>query len=232
MQAKEMIESFYKTSCMSVLKLLLDDNDPQLPEYLKILKDFPNVLYSIGMQKPVTILINDCWNLVKNSSIQDNVRWLSVTNDDFVYRTNTWDLTMISELRLHGGYGISYGNDLLQGVNMPTTSIVSREIVEELGWLQMPSLTHLFGDNVWQTIGVNCNCLFYHPGIIIEHKHYFAKKALQDEIYLKTNSRAMYDVDQLAFTNWVMNQARMDIRKVKSLLEKLHASTNYVLPKI
>lgn len=212
-QCKEMIDSFLATSKMSTLKLLLDNDDPCLEEYFELCS---KVSFVVEERSTITKMINSHWE-----SSSDCYKWFSVTNDDFIYKTDCWDLKLIGNLKLFGGYGIAYGNDLLQGVNMPTTSVVSREIVNELEWLQMPRLTHLFGDTVWQTIGLNTKCLFYSPEVIIEHRHYMGNKAVQDDIYKKTNSREMYDRDTIAYMDWHVNDAKKDIEKVKNLLQKL-----------
>jgi len=212
-QCLEMVDSFLATSKMSRLKIYLDMDDPCLYEYLDLVSG--KVPCVIDQRKTITQIINEAQGFAPEC-----FGWFSVTNDDFVYKTDAWDVKLVGEIQLHGGIGIAYGNDLLQGVNMPTTSVVSREIVQALGWLQMPRLTHLFGDNVWKAIGQAAGCLHYRPDVIIEHKHYFGHKAQQDDIYKNTNSRAMYDKDGLAFHFWSTQEGIEDIRKVKNLLQK------------
>lgn len=210
-QCLEMVNSFLENSKMSTLKLYLDMDDPCLDEYLDLIGKKAG--YTFGDRKPVTQIINENWQYSAEC-----FKWFSVTNDDFVYRTNGWDLKLTGEILLHGGLGIAYGNDLLQGINMPTSSVVSREIVEVLGWLQMPLLTHLYGDNVWKDIGIMAKCLFYRPDVIIEHKHFFGRKAQEDDIYRNTNSKEMYDKDGLAYYQWLRGCAKEDIKKVETLL--------------
>jgi hypothetical protein len=210
----KMVDSFNATAKRSSLRLLLDVTDPCIDEYRDLLgKKVGNII--IDQQKPITQLINQSWNCP--SSI---FKYLSVTNDDFLYKTDGWDEKFVETL--DGRIGIVYGNDLAQGVNMPTCSTMSREIPEALGWLQMPRLTHLFGDTVWQMIGKEAKCLFYRPDVIIEHCHFFAKKADQDDIYKRTNSGQMYDLDTKAFLDWRATEARADIDKVKSLVVNNH----------
>lgn len=209
----KMVDSFLATSKRASMRLLLDMDDPCLDEYRDLLsKKVDNII--VDFQKPITERINQSWNCGKI------FKWLSVTNDDFVYKTDGWDQKLIDTL--DGRIGIVYGNDLCQGINMPTSSTISREIPEALGWLQMPRLTHLFGDTVWQMIGKEAQCLYYRPDVIIEHCHFFAKKADQDDIYKRTNSGKMYDLDTKAFLDWRAIEARADIDKVKSLVVNNH----------
>lgn len=208
-----MIESFNKTSKMSSLSIALDNDDPFLNQYVDLISD--KASFTIDIRKSTTEIINSKWKYAASC-----YKWLSVSNDDFIYRTDSWDLKLLSTLKLHGGIGIVYGNDLLAGVHIPTTSIVSREIVEALGWLQLPTLTHLFGDNVWHTIGQKSKCLFYRDDVIIEHMHVFGKKMESDVTHKETNSPDMYKKDEAAFLSWLFNESKNDILKVKEVVAK------------
>ena len=210
---------------MSTMRLLLDMDDPCLDQYREEIRGRVSVV--ISQRTTVTALLNENWRYAA-----DCFKFFSVTNDDFVYRTEGWDVKMTHSINWWGnGTGISYANDLLQGVHMPTTSIVSRDIVQALGWLQMPRLIHLFGDNVWKHIGQRCDCLWYHPEVTIEHRHFFARKAVEDEIYKRTNSKAMYDDDKANYIKWLYGEAPGDIDKVKRLVAVKQQFLSARLPK-
>lgn len=206
---KEMIQSFESNSVISDLYVMLDNCDPLLNDYSSCLRD-TKASYSITPR-------TSCTNKI-NAHINYNYEFMSVTNDDFIYKTPAWDLKLISEIKLSGKHGIAYGNDLCAGVHIPTTSIISREIVEALGWLQLPGLKHLFGDNVWGHIGNAIRCIYYCPDVIIEHHHVFAKKMPADGTYRYTNSNEMYAHDEKVFTEWITTQSKIDIQKVKAIL--------------
>ena len=203
-----MVDSFNATAKRSSLHLLLDMDDPCLDEYRLLVGGKVGSIV-VDFQQTITKLINSNWGFSA-----DCFRWFSVTNDDFVYRTDGWDEQLIAR-----GPGIAYGNDLCAGVNMPTTSIISREIVEALGWLQLPTLTHLYGDCVWKHIGTEAKCLFYSKDVIIEHCHYFSNKAVKDETYRRTNSDEMYSRDSEAFKKWKLERASDDVEKIKAVLK-------------
>ncbi len=210
-ECKRMVESFLETSNSSTIKLLLDMDDKTLEEYRDTIK---GVSYTIGFRKTTTELINDHW---KFSS--DCFKYFSVTNDDFIYRTKNWDTKLINSMIPNRGLGIAYGDDLLAGQAIPTTSIISREIVEALGWLQMPTLTHLFGDNVWAYIGKICKCLYYNPSVVIEHMHVFANKQERDDTFERCNSKKMYEIDSHAYGQWLIEQSQEDIKTVSQVLK-------------
>lgn len=205
---KEMIQSFEINSVTSDLYVMLDNCDQLLSDYISCLSD-TNINYSITPR-------TSCTNKI-NAHINYNYEFMSVTNDDFIYKTPAWDLKLISEIKLSGKHGIAYGNDLCAGVHIPTTSVISREIIKELGWLQLPELKHLFGDNVWNHLGKACKCLHYVENVIIEHRHVFARKMQEDDTFRHTNSAEMYDHDEKIFINWLTGQSKVDIEKVKSI---------------
>lgn len=207
----EMIDSFMKTSRISSLTIALDNDDPRLYDYIDVFKG--RVAYTIDIRKSTTEIINSKWRYCS-----DCYKYFSITNDDFIYHTDGWDEKLALMIRLHGGTGIAYGNDLLAKSILPTTSIISKEIVKAVGWLQIPTLCHLYGDNVWKHIGEQAGCLFYNDSVVIEHKHVFSGKMTADETHKESNARAMYVKDHNAFLEWLNNQSKEDIEKVKRLL--------------
>ncbi len=206
-----MIESFKETSTESTLVVLLDNDDPKLTEYQDTIKD---TAYTIEPRRSITDIINERFQSQKNE-----YEFFSVSNDDFIYRTSNWDTKLIETIEKRGP-GIAYGNDLLAGEVIPTTSIVSSQIVKALGWLQMPRLKHLFNDNVFKYLGQKCRCLYYMPEVIIEHMHFFNGKAEKDLTYEISNSMMMYKHDEEAFMEWVNKDAPNDVIKVRSAILK------------
>jgi hypothetical protein len=136
----------------------------------------------------------------------------SVTNDDFIYHTIAWDETLCRKKR------ICYGNDLLAGNAMPTTSCIDGNIVRALGWLQMPKLKYICGDSVWKLLGQYIGILNYVPGVITEHCHWSANKREIDSTSKKVNSPEIMQADNIAFRDWLHNDMRNDAKKVKNAL--------------
>ena len=210
-ECRRMLESFHATQKISMIRVCLDMCDPCLNDYMDICTPLAPLL--IDQRKKTTEIINGNWRYAP-----EHIKYFSITNDDFVYRTDSWDLKLVGEIALNGGKGIAYGNDLCAGANLPTTSVISRTIVEALGWLQMPTLTHLYGDNVWKHIGQSAGCLYHRQDVIIEHMHVFNKKMAPDATHQHTNSQGMYAKDEAAFAEWITLQAKTDIAKVKGIL--------------
>lgn len=136
--------------------------------------------------------------------------------DDHRPRTHGWDKAYLDALR-EMGTGIVYGNDLLQGENIPTQVAMTSDIVRALGYMAPPSLTHLYVDNFWKVLGNGADCLRYLPDVIVEHLHPVAGKAEWDEGYKRVNSRAMYERDAAAFDEWLSTSMLSDVAKVRAL---------------
>ena len=195
------LESFRKTSVCSDLLVFVDADDPQYEEYERVTADF-----RVNMTKKTTTeLFNWGFNL------RPNYEFYSCTNDDFVYQTPWWDEYLCQKGK------ICYGNDLHAKDAMPTTSCIDGDIVRALGWLQMPRLYYMYGDQVWKTIGHKLNALLYFPAVVIEHRHWSALKAEMDETYKTTNASSVYQHDDEAYRAWLHYQSDKDIAKIKGV---------------
>jgi len=200
----KMIKSIRETATGKwFLTLIVDIDDPQVKKYEKLVA--PNIMVLHSMDDFITTKINNVFRQF------NNFPFYHVTNDDFVYRTKGWDETLKNKNK------ISYGNDLFSNL-FPTTSVIDGDICRALGWLQMPSLKHLYGDSVWNVIGHHLNILKYKKEVVIEHEHYMNQKAKKDHIYEKTNSKEMYKHDDLAFRTWVSENMQSDCQQIRDAL--------------
>ena len=129
--------------------------------------------------------------------------------DDHLPRTQNWDKAFIQALGFNTG--IVYGNDLLQGENLPTAFGMSRDLVVELQGMTFPGCIHLFFDNFVKQLGIDLNYLKYLPDVIIEHLHPIAGKAEMDEGYARVNQPKWYEEDLLALQKYLRSQEYADL---------------------
>jgi hypothetical protein len=198
---RRFLDSFKLTSVCSKLVAIIDNDDIQKPQYLPLPVEF---IISDG--GTITELIN---NAFKSNPGYD---FYTVTNDDFVLKTPRWD-----EILCKPGK-ISYGNDLAASEAMPTMFTVDAVFPRTLGWLQLPTLNFMYGDNFWKELGTSLHCLKYHKDVINEHMHWCVKKSEIDETYKRTNSSETYTKDSVAFRYWLHNQKLTDVEKIKEAL--------------
>lgn len=142
-------------------------------------------------------------------------RAVASLGDDHLPRTPGWDTLMLDALDGMGGTGIVYGDDIGQGVNLPTAPVISTDIPAALGWLFLPSCRHLFCDNTWLDLGREAGCLAYLPGVVIEHLHYSRGASPHDQTYEET--RGTWQHDEAAYHAWRRDGMAADVDKIRSL---------------
>lgn len=136
--------------------------------------------------------------------------------DDHFPRTQGWDRLLLQALDAMGGQGIAYGDDMHQRHRLPTAPVISAGIVEALGWMCEPSLRHMYVDNVWRDLGLGAGCLAYVLGVVIEHLHPAAGKAVTDPTY--EASMAAWDADGEAYEQWRRDRMAADVGKVQAVV--------------
>lgn len=144
-------------------------------------------------------------------------RYLASLGDDHRPATAGWDLKLIEAIEQMEGAGFAYGNDLLQGRNMPTAWVASADVVRALGWMMLPTCQHMYVDNAILELGQACGRIAYRPDVVIEHLHPLAGKAEWDESYRQSNAAVRYRHDQAAFDAWRTEQIGDDAAKVAAL---------------
>ena len=147
-----------------------------------------------------------------------NYRALASFGDDHVPRTEGWDVQMLATLEERGP-GIAYADDLnprnYQGGPMVTAPVMSSQIVTALGWMCYPPLIHFYADNIWEDLGRDAGCLYWLPGIVIDHRHYTVTGEAPDATY--SQAHASWDQDQRAFFQWREHHRAGDSATVRKI---------------
>lgn len=142
-------------------------------------------------------------------------KYVAFMGDDHRPKTHGWDRILTEPLNIKPGF--SYGNDLLQGKNLPTAAVMSSSIVNTLGFMVPRTLKHFYFDNFWMDMGNALDSLNYFDDVIIEHIHPVAKKSEVDTTY--TEAWSVLDQDIEAYKIYLAEQFSQDIEKVKKLYE-------------
>lgn len=91
--------------------------------------------------------------------------------DDMVPVTHGWDSLLLAAIGERcGGCGIVYPDDGRRA-DIPECAVISRQIVDALGWVCPPGLQHWYIDNVWRDIGEAAGCLAYVREVTVRHCH-------------------------------------------------------------
>ena len=126
---RELIEAWEQTRTRAWLLVAVDDDDETLPEYRDVFATAPGwVTWKVAPRKRMCPTLNEY--AVPYAAMYDILGFMG---DDHRPRTQGWDHKLSMAIAQMGGTGISYGNDLIQGANIPTAVWMSSCIVETLG---------------------------------------------------------------------------------------------------
>jgi hypothetical protein len=135
--------------------------------------------------------------------------------DDHRPRTEDWD----GQIYQHASAGrVVYGDDLVQGPNLPTAVFLDSRIVKTLGHFVLPGQIHLWMDNYWKTLGEQLGALRYLPEVVIEHVHPITGAVPWDEGYIDANTSSNWENDERIYKEWIATQMPADIKALKAAL--------------
>ena len=200
------INALKENSVISDFCVAIDDDQSDLYPRLD------DVIYEVNPR----LRMNGTLNLVANK-YADKYKTIYFLGDDHLVKTKSWDRYLAEAINIKG-YGLAYGNDLLQGKNLATAVMMSTNIIQTLGFMAPPKLIHLFMDNFWMTLGLKINSLYYFDDVIIEHLHPYVGKAEMDAGYAEANSVEVGSADQKEFVRYLSEEFEDDLKKVMKLI--------------
>ncbi len=207
-RAFTLVSSFKDMSSISSILLVLDHDDEKLDQYRSI--PVPHIVY-----EPREYLVGK----LNRAALQfaDKYETITFLADDQVLKTVKWDKILKTYIDKKG-YGIAYGDDTIQGERVPTSAMISTNIIKSLGWMALPTSKHLYIDNTWKIIGQALEALYYDPEVVWEHHHFLNQKAEVDESYKFSNSEERYKEDGEAFKVWLETKATEQLTKLRQEL--------------
>lgn len=191
------------------LHIAIDDDDPELDGYLAI--DLPK--FATLWRGPRRRLGGTLNWLAPILAQRCNV--IGFMGDDHRPRSFGWDHQV--ERSIVAGDRVVYGNDLVQGQNLPTAVFMDSRIVLATGYFVLPGQIHLWMDNYWKTLGEQLQSLTYLPDMIIEHVHPITGKVGWDEHYVANNASHVWENDERIYKEWVATQMPADIAAIRAL---------------
>lgn len=213
---------FYKAfkeatdSNLTELIFCLDDDDVEYPR-------IEGVLYSVNHR----MRMNGTLNKVA-VEYAPYYKYIAFLGDDHRTRTSGWDHRLIQAV---GDFGITHGNDLGWAPklsDLPTSVLMTSNIIIELGYMAPPEFKHLYLDVFWREIGKKLNIFSSCHDVIIEHLHPQINKSVWDSGYVECNSQEIYDLDGAAWKKYSEGpRFQNDYEKLKRLQDRL---CNTVLP--
>jgi hypothetical protein len=212
----KLAEAFDQTCTASTsLLVAVDENDPTGNRYIGAMTATAKLVTPRAVVRLPSTTMVEALNQAALGAVNLHTA-LGFMGDDHRPRTKGWDAAYLEALR-ELGTGIVYGNDLLQGENIPTQVAMTSDIVRALGYMAPPALTHLYVDNFWKDLGQQAGCLRYLADVVVEHRHPYAGKAKWDDGYDRVNDIAMYERDEAAYEAYRDTRFFSDVAAVRAL---------------
>jgi hypothetical protein len=149
----------------------------------------------------------------------DEYDYLAWMGDDHLPITEGWDKRYREELDRMGA-GIVYGNDLVQGENIPTQMGFTPNIVKALGFAVPEGFIHLYIDNYFLELGRAIGGVSYLPDVIVRHLHPCAGAAQEDQTYREANSTENWSNDNWRFQKYMLDEIQVDAEKIKQYVSR------------
>ena len=204
--AERCINALKEHSVMSDFVIAIDDDQADLYPRLD------GVTYEVNPR----LRMNGTLNLVANK-YADKYETIFFLGDDHLVQTPNWD-EYLSKAIAHKGYGLAYGNDLLQKQNLATAVMMSTNIIRAVGYMAPPKLIHLYMDNYWMILGQRLGTLWYFDNVIIEHLHPVAGKTSWDEQYMEANSNEVGNADRQELHRYMEEEFAGELEKITKAL--------------
>lgn len=193
---------------------VIDPDDPYHAEYRTRFGEL-GLTHASLMTLPERMRLGPTLNFLA-PDLAGSEEHIGFMGDDHLPKTINWDVFLEAELH-RMKWGVVYGNDLIQGVNLPTAMVMTSNIISTLGYMVPPGLTHLFLDNFWLEMGRNTN-LRYRGDIIIQHMHPAGQTAEWDARYEEVNSPAQWGADTPVWDRYKTGQIFDDVRKLRAAM--------------
>jgi hypothetical protein len=210
--ARRLLNAVHGTAKLETHVLVaVDDDDPELESYQQVTAESggPGDVLETGPRKGLAAWTNEI--AVREAG---GYRFLASFGDDMVPKTMHWDHYLTRAIEDMGGVGYSYPWDGLRE-DIPEAVVVSSGIVQALGWMCEPSLSHWYVDNVWADLGWGAGCIRHCRAIAVDHVHPRAGKAERDKTYEDASPKL--DADREAYQQWRRTRMAGDIEKITAL---------------
>src|SRR5882762_394671 len=205
---ERLMKAWKETTDSATLLVCVDHDDPTLAEYEQLHYVDGCELWILGERLRLGGTLNKIAR--GNCFFYDNLGFMG---DDHLPRTEHWDTTIEEALETSM---IAYGNDLLQGANLPTAVFMQSLIVQRISYMVPPGIVHLYLDNFWRALGEKLESLQYLPGVTIEHLHPSCGKADNDAQYEEVNAPSLYSSDGALYQEYIKGQLALDVAKIRA----------------
>lgn len=202
---QRLVKHWKETKSSTPVLVRLDHCDPFLKELLKI--EWPDTfIISVGEREGVAKATNEVFLKYPNES------WYGFLADDFIPRTEFWDLRLIEAA---GTNKCAYPNDLAgKKASLPTLPCVGGDLVRAVGWFGFPYTHHYYVDTIWKFVGKELKNIVRLEDVIVEHMHPVYGKSEVDIVYKESKEKAGTDKEK--YNQWMADHSTTFINNLKN----------------
>lgn len=175
---------------------IIDEDEMEL--YSLSEKDYPIILHS-----PAEVYLTPKLN---EGALDPQVQafdYVCLLGDDVIIHTEGFDKIIVDEMN-NSNWQVLHCEDMLHHGRVANHWIVRTKLVKEFGFMILPVLVHMFGDNFWTTIGQDTDSIKFLENVVWEHKHYITGKTPTDETYSRAS--AMMERDEKAYYKFMASE--------------------------
>lgn len=211
---KRLYKALMDTGSRVHLYVGIDQDDQFLQDYIDTAVDTDMTLVISPERKKFGPTLNSISKL-----LCEEYKYLIWLGDDHLPITPGWDERYRQELDKMSA-GIVYGNDLVQGENIPTQMGFTSNIVKALGYAVPDGFIHLYIDNYFLELGRAIGGVKYLPDVVVQHLHPCAGVAQEDQTYREANSPENWSNDRKRYAQYVTDELDKDAEKIKQYVSR------------
>ena len=149
--------------------------------------------------------------------------WIGYLGDDCVPETTEWDRLMLAAL--DGANMVSCNDGWQAPKRIGNCAVVSGDLVRAVGWFWPPELSHLYIDDIWETLGRAAGAWTVLMDVMVRHVHVLKGEAPRDathdaaygEFTDRREARGGFWQDKQIFARWLEHDYRRAFAAAKLL---------------
>lgn len=169
---KRFVTRYETTGATLPVLLLTDEADRGVYETVGLPAGFSEMTFPAGTP------IGECFN--RAFAAHPDEPYYGITADDVVPETDGWDVTLRDACLPDR---VAWGDDGLQGKDLPTHPFLGGELVRKLGFIAPPGVKHWYADNFWALLANTHGLGTYLPDVKTTHRHHLNGLAEFDATY-------------------------------------------------
>ncbi len=210
---KALIDSMLRNGSIAPGAVYIDEDDTNKDEYLNM--DLPHN-WRIVVVSPVVI---GCCNKIRQMYADfPNEDWYGCTPDDVLVLTGDFENSLVSAAGSWGMASANDGHQANQDVNKSKITglvVFGGKFIRALGYFAPEKLTHVFWDDIFETLGrslenwrvlMDVRCEVFHP---------IYGNCELDKTCASVNTQEMYDEGYEFLINWLKEKFQDDVMRVR-----------------